>query len=99
MNIKRKLRDIDYLPKGLQEYTENDLADMLEIFNETALTGVNSPVTGPVSIEELGFYLNYPIVAKKLESTGALNDLLPYCPNFLNGHSVGRFASVCLSAS
>ncbi len=59
MNIKRKLRDIDYLPKGLRKYTENDLADMLEIFNETALTGVNSPVTGPVSIEELGFYLNY----------------------------------------
>ncbi|MEJ2445151.1 MAG: hypothetical protein P8Y42_17145 [Exilibacterium sp.] len=57
MNIKRKLRDIDYLPKGLREYIENDLADMLEIFNETALTGVNSPVTGPVSIEELGFYL------------------------------------------
>ncbi len=59
MNIKRKLSDIDYLPKGLREYTENDLADMLEIFNETALTGANSPVTGPVSIEKLGFYLNY----------------------------------------
>ncbi len=59
MNIKRKLSDIDYLPKGLREYTENDLADMLEIFNETALTGANSPVTGPVSIEELGFCLDY----------------------------------------
>ncbi len=57
MNVKRKLRDIDYFPKGLREYTENDLADMLDIFNETALIGVNSPVTGPVSIEELSFLL------------------------------------------
>ncbi|MFJ4143872.1 GNAT family N-acetyltransferase [Pseudomonas sp. NPDC089734] len=50
--------DLPRLPKGIREFTENDLEAMMKIFNETAATGANSPVTRPMTYEEVKFYVN-----------------------------------------
>lgn len=46
------------LPRGVRESLDSDLPAMMEIFNETAGTGANSPVTRPMTLEEVTFYIN-----------------------------------------
>ncbi|WP_085583664.1 MULTISPECIES: GNAT family N-acetyltransferase [unclassified Pseudomonas] len=46
------------LPRGVRESCDADLPAMMEIFNETAGTGANSPVTRPMTLEEVTFYIN-----------------------------------------
>jgi phosphinothricin acetyltransferase len=46
------------LPRGVRESTDADLPAMMAIFNETADTGANSPVTRPMTLEEVTFYIN-----------------------------------------
>ncbi|MGN7738557.1 GNAT family N-acetyltransferase [Pseudomonas sp. 22526] len=46
------------LPRGMRESCDADLPAMMEIFNETAGTGANSPVTRPMTLEEVTFYIN-----------------------------------------
>ncbi|MBV4464925.1 L-amino acid N-acyltransferase YncA [Pseudomonas sp. F-14 TE3623] len=46
------------LPRGIRESTDSDLPAMMEIFNETAGTGSNSPVTRALTLEEVAFQIN-----------------------------------------
>lgn len=46
------------LPRGIRESTDDDLPAMMSIFNETAASGANSPVTRPMTYEEVKFYVN-----------------------------------------
>ncbi|GFM65445.1 GNAT family N-acetyltransferase [Pseudomonas cichorii] len=50
--------ELPRLPRGIREFTENDLEAMMNIFNETAGSGANSPVTRPMTYEEVKFYVN-----------------------------------------
>lgn len=59
MKTATRLEDIECLPQGLRQYTSDDVIAMQEIFNETAETGVNSPVLRPVSVEEMDRHLAY----------------------------------------
>lgn len=47
------------LPRGLRPYTSADLPTMTEIFNETALGGVSSPVVRPLNLEEMTFFVSF----------------------------------------
>lgn len=44
--------------KELRPVCTSDIDAMSVIFNETANTGANSPVTRPITTKELGFYVN-----------------------------------------
>lgn len=46
------------LPRGIRESCDTDLPAMMGIFNETAGTGANSPVTRPMTLEQVAFYIN-----------------------------------------
>jgi L-amino acid N-acyltransferase YncA len=59
MTSNFRLKELNALPKEMREYCDADVPVMTEIFNETADTGANSPVMNPLSVEELGFYLNF----------------------------------------
>lgn len=46
------------LPRGFRESTDSDLPAMMDIFNETAGTGANSPVTRALTLDEVAFQIN-----------------------------------------
>ncbi|MCX8956563.1 GNAT family N-acetyltransferase [Erwinia psidii] len=46
------------IPKGIRRANTGDLKAMAFIFNETANTGMNSPVTRSVTLKEFSFYIN-----------------------------------------
>lgn len=48
---------LKHIPAGLRIANENDIEAMRMIFNETAHTGENSPVTRKITTEELHFYI------------------------------------------
>ena len=49
----------DELPKGLRKFEPEDTEILLEILNETAETGANSPFTRPMTLDEITMMLNY----------------------------------------
>lgn len=57
MEIKLDERILKRLPRGLRVAQKSDIEAMTMIFNETANTGANSPVTRLITVKELGFYI------------------------------------------
>jgi L-amino acid N-acyltransferase YncA len=47
------------LPRGVRRYTPDDLVVMTTIFNESALSGVSSPVVRELSLQEMTFFIDY----------------------------------------
>jgi phosphinothricin acetyltransferase len=47
------------LPRGVRRYTPDDVEVMMEIFNESALSGVSSPVTRTLSLKEMTFFIDF----------------------------------------